>query len=46
MVKVLANSFKDTLLGGLSYKFAKTAAYITNRRSCKFHPQGSNIYTS
>ena len=46
MVKVLANLLEDTLLGGLSYKLAKTASYITNRRSCKFHPQGSNIYTS
>ncbi|MFM7990516.1 MAG: hypothetical protein ACKPKO_65475, partial [Candidatus Fonsibacter sp.] len=23
----------------------KTASYITNRRSCTYHPQGSNIFT-
>ena len=46
MVEVIANSLEDTLIDGLSFKLAKTASYITNRRSCKFHPQGSNIYTS
>ncbi|MFM7978577.1 MAG: hypothetical protein ACKPKO_04610, partial [Candidatus Fonsibacter sp.] len=35
---------EDTLIDGLSYKLAKTASYITNRRSCTFHPRGSNIY--
>ncbi len=44
MVEVIANSLEDTLIDGLSYKLSKTASYITNRRSCTFHPQGSNIY--
>ncbi|MFM7979966.1 MAG: hypothetical protein ACKPKO_11690 [Candidatus Fonsibacter sp.] len=44
MVEVIANSLEDTLIDGLSYKLAMTASYITNRRSCTFHPQGSNIY--
>ena len=46
MVEVIANSLEDTLIDGLSFKLAKTASYITNRRSCTFHPQGSNIYSS
>ncbi|MFM7986162.1 MAG: hypothetical protein ACKPKO_43305, partial [Candidatus Fonsibacter sp.] len=44
MVEVIANSLEDTLIDGLSFKLAKTASYITNRRSCTFHPIGSNIY--
>ena len=46
MVEVIANSLEDTLIDGLSFKLAKTASYITNRRSCTFHPQASNIYSS
>ena len=45
MVEVIANSLEDTLIDGLSSKLGKTASYITNRRSCTFHPQGSKIYT-
>ena len=45
MVEVIANSLEDTLIDGLSFKLGKTASYITNRGSCTFHPQGSNIYT-
>ena len=45
MVEVIANSLKDTLIDGLSFKLGKTASYITNRRRCTFHPQGSNMYT-
>ena len=44
MVEVIANS-ENTLIDGLSFKLAKTASYITNSRSCTYHPQGSNIYT-
>ena len=33
------------MIGSLS-KLAKTASYITNGRSCTFHPQGSNTYSS
>ncbi|MFM7983245.1 MAG: hypothetical protein ACKPKO_28385 [Candidatus Fonsibacter sp.] len=46
MVEVIANSLEDTLIDGLSFKLAKTASYITNRRSCTYHPQCSNIYSS
>ena len=45
MVEVIANSLDDTLTDGLSFKLAKAASYITTRRSCTYHPQGSNIYT-
>ena len=44
MVEVIANSREDALIDGFMFKLAKTASYITNRRSCTFHPQGSNIY--
>ena len=46
MVQVIANSLADALVDGLSFKLAKTAPYIINRRSCTFHPQGSNICSS
>ena len=36
----------DTLIDGPSFKLTKTASYITNRKSCTFHPQGSNIDSS
>ena len=45
MVEVIANSLEDTLMHGLSLNLAKTASYITNRRSCTYHPQGSSVYT-
>ena len=45
MGEVIANSLEDTLIDGLSFKLAKTASYITGRRSCTHHPQGSKIYT-
>ena len=44
MVEVIASSLNDTQNDGLSFKLSKTASYITNRRSCTCHPQGSNIY--
>ena len=34
MVEVIANSLEDTLIDGLSFKLAKTASYITSKRSC------------
>ena len=33
MVEVIAHSLEYTLIDGLSFKLAKTASYITNRRS-------------
>ena len=46
MVEVITNVLEDTLIDGVSFKLAKTAPYITYRRSCACHPQGSNIYMS
>ena len=46
MVEVIANLMDHTHLDELSFKLGKTASYITNRRSCTYHPQGSNIYSS
>ena len=45
MVEVIAKLVDDTLIDGLWFKFAKTAAHITTRRRCTDHPQGSNLYT-
>ena len=44
MVEVFANTLEDVLIDGLSFKLGKTASYITSRRSCTFHPQGSIMY--
>ena len=40
------NSVEDKLIDGLSYQLEPGAKYITNKRSVKFYPQGSNIYKS
>lgn len=40
------NSVEDKLIDGLSYQLEAGAKYITNKRSVKFYPQGSNIYKS
>jgi hypothetical protein len=45
MVEVIANLLEDTRIDRLSFKLAKTASYITNKRSVTFHPQCSNIYS-
>ena len=44
MVEVVTAALEDQLIDPLSFKLTKTASYITKRRSCTFHPQGSNIY--
>ena len=41
MVDMLVNSLEYTSMG--SYSLAKTASYVTSRRSCTFQPQGRNI---
>jgi len=46
MVEAVANGVEDKLVDGLSFKLPSGASYVTNRRSCTFHPQGSNIYES
>jgi hypothetical protein len=44
MVNIISYALGDALIDGLSFKLAKTASYVTNRRSCAVHPQGSNTY--
>ena len=44
MVEGHANSTDDYLIDGLSFKLAKGASYVTNRRSVSFFPSGSNEY--
>jgi hypothetical protein len=44
MVEVVTAALEDQLIDPLSFRLTKTASYITKRRSCTFHPQGSNIY--
>ena len=46
MVDAIANSLEDALIDGLPFKLGKTASYITNRRSCTFHPQGIICFAS
>ena len=46
MVEAVANGVEDKLVDGLSFKLPSGASYVTNRRTCTFHPQGSNIYES
>ena len=45
-MEAVANSVEDYLIDGLSFKLSNSASYVTSRRSCTFHPSGSNIYTS
>ena len=44
MVEVVTAALEDQLIDPLSFRLTKTASYITKRRSCTFHPQGSHIY--
>ena len=38
MVEAIANSVEDRLIDGLTFKLAKGASYIADRRSVTFHP--------
>ena len=44
-VETLAKSLEDAISDGLSVKLAKTASYVTTRRSCACRAQGSHIET-
>ena len=44
-VETLAKSLEDAIGDGLSVKLAKTASYVTTRRSCACRAQGSHIET-
>ena len=35
---------EDILVDNLSFKLNKGASYITDRRSVRFYPSGSNVY--
>jgi len=45
MVEAVANGVEDKLVDGLSFKLAPGASYVQDRRSCTYHPLGSNIYS-
>ena len=46
MVEAVANGVEQKLVDALSFRLSPGASYVVNRRSCTFHPQGSNVYTS
>ena len=46
MVEATANGVEQKLVDALSFRLSPGASYVVNRRSCTFHPQGSNIYES
>ena len=41
----MSNSIEDYLIDNISYKLKPGASYINERKSCSFHPSGSNIYS-
>ena len=46
MAEIIANSLEYVLTDGLSFKFAKTASYVSPRGSCTCHSRGSNMYSA
>jgi len=45
MVDALATGVEDKLVDSFKCSLKPGASYVTNRRSCTYHPSGSNIYT-
>jgi len=45
MVDALASGVEDKLVNAFKFDLKPGASYVTNRRSCTYHPSGSNIYT-
>jgi hypothetical protein len=45
MVDALASGVEDKLVNSFKFNLKPGASYVTNRRSCTYHPSGSNIYT-
>ena len=45
-MEAIANGVEDTLIAGLNYKLKPGASYIQERKSCTYHPAGSNIYST
>ena len=42
----LINSAEEVLIDSLSFKLPSSGQYITDRRSCTFHTEGSNSYSA
>ena len=42
----LANSAEEVLIDSFSYKLPSSGQYVTDRRSCTFHTEGSNSYSA
>ncbi len=42
----LINSAEEVLIDSLSFKLPASGQYITDRRSCTFHTEGSNSYSA
>ena len=42
----LTNSAEEVLIDSLSFKLPASGQYITDRRSCTFHTEGSNSYSA
>ena len=42
----LTNSAEEVLIDSLSFKLPSSGQYITDRRSCTFHTEGSNSYSA
>ena len=43
-LEATTNAIEDYLIDSISFKLQPGAAYVTDRRSVTFHPQGSNVY--
>ena len=42
----LSNSAEEVLIDSLSFKAPSSGQYVTDRRSCTFHTDGSNSYSA
>ncbi len=42
----LTNSAEEVLIDSLSFKLPSSGQYVTDRRSCTFHTEGSNTYSA
>ncbi len=42
----LTNSAEEVLIDSLSFKLPSSGQYVTDRRSCTFHTEGSNSYSA
>ena len=42
----ISNAAEEVLIDSLSFKLPSSGNYITDRRSCTFHTEGSNSYSA